>query len=86
MDEPVELDERERWMLVENLLNNYYTYERRLEEQDFPGHLTEENCREGMENHADLLDKLSPNWREADSCADVEIRPITVHQQEGDEQ
>lgn len=65
-------------MLVENLLNNYYSYERRLEEQDFPGGLTEENCREGMENHAALLDKLSPNWREADSCAEVETRPIEV--------
>jgi hypothetical protein len=65
-------------MLVENLLNNYYSYERRLEEQDFPGGLTEENCRKGMENHAELLDKLSPNWREADSCAEIETYPVAV--------
>lgn len=65
-------------MLVENLLNNYYSYERRLEEQDFPGGLTEENCKQGVETHAELLDKLPPNWREADTCAEVEVHPIEI--------
>ena len=71
-------------MIVEQLLNDYYAFERRIDEQDFPGLLTEKNCREGMEEYAALLDKLSSNWREADSCRDVEIRPVEIADNTGD--
>ncbi|MCU4753482.1 hypothetical protein OB919_16070 [Halobacteria archaeon AArc-curdl1] len=31
-----------------------------------------------------FLDKLSPNWREADSCREVQTNPVTVELPEGD--
>ncbi|QIB75357.1 hypothetical protein G3I44_14300 [Halogeometricum borinquense] len=74
----IELTDGDKWAIVENLIANHHSYQQRIENGDFPGLLSEEVCREGMQEMADLLDKLSPNWREADSCADVETYAIRV--------
>jgi hypothetical protein len=64
----------EKWTIIEHLLSGYPDFE----ESGQP----EEQRQEGKENLADLLEKLSPNWREADSCRDIQTRPVTVHGQE----
>ena len=59
------LNETEKWMIVENLVDSYYSLED-------VGH------QDTATQIAALLDKISPNWRYADSCRDVETHEITV--------
>lgn len=59
------LNEEETWIIVENLINNYYKL------------LNSEHYETSQET-ANLLDKLSPNWRDADACSKVETKQITV--------
>lgn len=58
------LEEDEEWILVENLIESYYS----LDEMDHPN----------AEKVADLLDKLSPNWRDAETDDEVEINEVVV--------
>ena len=60
-----DLSEDERWIITENLMESELG-------------LREIGEDETADDVADLLDKISPNWRTADSCADVETRPISV--------
>jgi len=60
-----DLTEDERWIITENLIESELG-------------LREIGEDETADEVADLLDKLSPNWRTADSCVDVETRPMSV--------
>ncbi len=66
-----ELSEDEAWIITENLMESELG-------------LREMGEEETADEVADLLDKISPNWREADSCADVETRDL--HVDAGDKQ
>jgi len=61
----IELTEDEMWMVVENLVDSL----RGLEE-----FADTEDTRAEMKA---LLDKLSPNWQEADTCAEVKTNSPT---------
>lgn len=68
-----ELGEKEKWTIAEHLIESYYE----LGEMGYPR----------KQEHVEIiLDKISPNWREADSCAEVETHEILVDEsQKGDE-
>lgn len=70
----MELAENERWIIVEGLVESYYELQDMGED-------------ETAQKHADLLDKLSPNWRDAMTCREIEINKISVdsNQRNGDE-
>ncbi|WP_433624041.1 hypothetical protein [Halomicrococcus sp. NG-SE-24] len=69
-DDDAALDQMERWTIVEHLLGGYYDFK----DSDLP----EEQRQEGLENLAQLLDKLSPNWRDADSCREIETYEVII--------
>lgn len=62
-----ELTENEAWVIVEGLMESHLG-------------LKEKGYSEAAEKHEEILDKLSPNWRSADSCKDVKIRDIFVEE------
>jgi len=55
-----ELTEDEKWMVIEGMTVSYYQ-------------TTDEKLQERF---GKLLDKLSPNWRDADSCQEVKSNKI----------
>lgn len=63
MSEIDALDEMEKWIIVEHLIESYYSQE----------------GTEDAERIASVLDKLSPNWRDADSCRAVEYHEVIVN-------
>lgn len=60
-----DVGEEERWMIVENLIES----ERGLRDM---------GCEDTANKMEDLLDDLSPNWKSADSCKDVELKRVKV--------
>lgn len=64
-----ELDEQERWMIVENLMDNLEGLKDLKDDYD---------VEDIIERNRELLNKLSPNWEEADSCREVETRSLEV--------
>lgn len=72
------LNDDEKWMIVENLLNNLFQLEDTASELD-EGELREQDgLLENIENHKELLDKIAPNWHEADSCREIEFNEVKV--------
>lgn len=70
-DMTVALNDREQSVIVDQLIAGLSaTNQARLgvEDQDVQNDAIE-----------DVLDKLSPNWRDAESRDDIEVRSITVH-------
>lgn len=71
-----ELSEEDSWMIVETLIQNLNDLEE-LKATYNP----EVEVDDAIEQNEELLDKLSPNWREASSCSEVETRKITINQE-----
>lgn len=65
MTQKIELEELEKWSIVENLMGSYYELEE-MGHQDTATQL------------ATTLDKISPNWRDANSCKAVEFNRVVV--------
>ena len=68
----MELTEDEKWIIIENVSAAYMEWEDEGKE--------ESNCEE-MKKIGQVLDKLSPNWRKADSCAEVKSFRIEISEE-----
>lgn len=72
------LTDEQAWIIIEHLMNSHNEWE--FNSDDFDPELVE--SRKGDIEH--LLDVLSPNWKTADSCKDVQSNTISVSTRKSD--
>ncbi len=70
----MELTDEESWIIVENLMVSYSE----LEELQNTESEKSDDYKVAKILVGNVLDKLSPNWRDSDACMDVKTNKIIV--------